>query len=200
MDFLQIFLFVNVFIVGAVIALAVQHAYAHFKPHTVEKPHPANDTAKLSPAMREHLIDQAKTNFQAVLNRSATDFGHELQATSAELNKTLEKLGTEIINDEMKRYHANLDQLRSAAETTISSAQNDISQHQTDLKAKLAEEIAAEKEQLIKQIDTKLADAVMSFLMETLQHNVDLGAQSAYLTALLEEHKSEFTKGISNEA
>jgi hypothetical protein len=48
-------------------------------------------------------------------------------------------------------------------------------------------------------MDTKLADAVTSFLMETLQHNVDLGAQSAYLTAMLDEHKDELVKGVKHE-
>ena len=58
----------------------------------------------------------------------------------------------------------------------------------------------AEKQRLLQQIDTKLADAVASFLMETLQHNVDLGAQSAYLTAMLEEHKTDFAKELSDES
>ena len=57
-------------------------------------------------------------------------------------------------------------------------------------------EITAEKEVLIKLANAKLADAVASFLIETLGHNVDLGAQSAYLTEMLEEHKDEILKGI----
>lgn len=202
MDPLQIFLFANIFIIGALTALALQYAYAHFRPHQHkdEKPRAATQSVHLPPAMREHLLEQSKINFQAVLNRSANELGHDLQATTAQLNKELEKLGDQIIKDETQRYHANLDQLRTAAEKTISGAQEEIAGHQTDLKAKLAEEMAAEKQRLIQQIDTKLADAVMSFLMETLQHNVDLGAQSAYLTSMLEEHKAELTKGISDEA
>ena len=58
---------------------------------------------------------------------------------------------------------------------------------------------AAEKQQLIAQIDTKLADAVTSFLVETLGHNVDLGAQSDYLISVLDEHKAEFTKRVTDE-
>ena len=52
---------------------------------------------------------------------------------------------------------------------------------------------------MIQQIDTRLAEAVTSFLIETLQHNVDLGAQSAYLTAQLEEHKADFIKEVADE-
>lgn len=202
MDPLQVFLFINVFIAGAATSLALQYAHAHFKPHAHKEAslHSARQTVELSPAMREHLLRQAETNFQAVLNRSATELGHNLKDTTEELNKELEKLGDQIINDEMKRYQADLEKLRQAAEATISGAGAEISNHQADLKAKLAEEIAAEKQRLMQRIDTKLADGVMSFLMETLQHNVDLGAQIAYLTAMLDEHKAELSKGIADEA
>lgn len=199
---MQFFIYLNVFLVGVVATIAVQHALAHFRPQhheeEKEKPHTPAHTPPLPPAMRQHLLDQAKTNFEATLNRTATEFGHELTATSTQLNKELEKLGQNIIDDELKRYHASLDQLRQAAETTIKTASADIDTHQADLKTKLQEEMAAEKERLIQQIDTRLADAVMSFLVETLGHDVDLGAQSNYLVKLLDEHKDELKKGVAD--
>ncbi len=122
----------------------------------------------------------------------------------------------------MERYRIQLEQIRKEAATAIGSAQDEISKHQTELKAaleaeqtearaklseeitaekqRLVQEIMAEKQQLLSQIDTKLADAVASFLIETMGHNVDLGAQSAYLTSLLEEHKADFKREVSNEA
>lgn len=212
-DFLQIFLLVNVFLIGALTAVAIRHAYAHFRPahHEEEKPHRTPPTAHLPPAIREQLLHAAKANFQVVLERSANQLQHSLDSTSTQLNKQLEKLGTKIIEDETERYRTTLDLLREQAETAINGAQSEISQHQTDLQAKLVEhqakveaeltaKMTAEHEQLLQQIDTKLADAVTSFLFETLQHNVDLGAQSSYLTAMLEEHKDELTKGVKNEA
>ena len=121
----------------------------------------------------------------------------------------------------MKRYHESLDELRRQTEATIGSAQAEIIAHQADLTAKLSDrqaeleaalgirrveleakmtdELATEKQLLAQQVDTKLGDAVASFLAETLQHNVDLGAQSAYLTAMLDEHKAELIKGVRDE-
>jgi Na+/phosphate symporter len=211
--FLQIFLMVNVFLIGAFTAVAIRHAYAHFRPahHDEEKPvhHPA-PTAHLPPAVREQLLRAAQTNFQTVLERSAAQLQHDLQSTTIQLNKQLEKIGTKIIDDETERYHTSLTQLRNNAETTITSAQSEVAQHQAELMAKLAEQqikleaelaekMASEQQRLIQQMDTKLADAVASFLTETLQHNVDLGAQSAYLTAMLDEHKDELVNGVKNE-
>lgn len=197
---LQIFLFVNVFVMGAVAAVAIRHAYLHFHPakHELEK-HPTPQGGHLPPAMREQLLKTAQANFEAVLERSGAELDHDLKVTTATLNKQLEKLGSEIVTTETERFHVILQDLRAQAETIVSSAQTEISGHQTEIKAKLTESMDAEKQRLIAQIDTKLADAVASFLTETLQHNVDLGAQSAYLTSLLEEHKDELIKGIKDE-
>ncbi|HET8883889.1 MAG TPA: hypothetical protein VFM68_00255 [Candidatus Saccharimonadales bacterium] len=210
---LQLFLLANVFLIGVLTALAVRHAYAHFRPptqHESDKPHPTPQRMNLPPAVKERLLRSSQANFEAILNRSASELQHDLKATSIQLNRQLEKLGAEIVSDEMKRYRESLDKLRQQAEATLGGAQTEIANHQaelkvklaerqTELEAKLTEDMTAEQQRLVAQIDTKLADAVASFLTETLQHNVDLGAQSAYLTAMLEEHKAELTKGVTDE-
>ena len=64
---------------------------------------------------------------------------------------------------------------------------------------KMQAELEAQKAQLIAQIDTKLADSVVAFLVETLQHDVDLGAQTQYLTKMLDEHKADFSGKVKDE-
>lgn len=211
--FLQVFLLFNIFLMGALATVAIRHAIAHFRPtaHEPDKPRQAPQRVTLPPAVRERLLRSAQSNYESILNRSAAELQHDLKATSIKLNTQLEKLGNQIVNDEMKRYRTAIDQMREQAEATMGSAQAEIAayqtalktkldERQTELEAKLTEKLTAEQQQVIQQIDTKLADAVASFLTETLQHNVDLGAQSAYLTAMLEEHKAELTKGITNDA
>lgn len=209
-SFLQISLLVTFFLVGALSVTAIRHAYAHFRPRQEEeKPHRLTpQPIHLPPEVKERLLQSAEVKFQAILNHSAAELEYDLKTTASKLNVRLEKLGSEIVGDEMKRYRIDLDQLRKQTEANISGAQTEINQHQTELKAKiderraeletkLNEEMAAEKQFLIQQVDNKLADAVASFLYETLGHNVDLGTQSNYLTSMLDEHKDEIIKGIS---
>lgn len=208
--FLQLFLLINVFLIGVLTTIAVQHAYAHFRPHhdDAKRPQPVPG---LSPTVRKQILEAAQADFQAVLEKSAVELQRELHTTAVSLNQRIAKTGAEVVNSEMERYHAQLDELRKQAETAIGGAEKEISGHQADLQAKLAEkqaeletklaeDIAAEKQRLLAQMDTKLADAVTSFLMETLQHDVDLGAQSRYLISQLEEHKAEISKGVLDEA
>lgn len=207
---LQIFILVNVFAIGALTVVAVQHALAHFRPHPEDKPKTPKPTVQLSPAAKEKLLQRAEADFQKMLAQSAAELQRDLKTTTTEMNTSLHKLGTDIINEEMHRYKTSLDELRAQTEITIGGAQKEVENHQADLETKFAErqaelekklheEIEAEKQRLIAQIDTKLADAVASFLIETMQHDVDLGAQTAYLTKMLEAHKDEFKPGVAHE-
>lgn len=210
MSFLEIFLLVNVFVIGGLCVLAAQYAYAHFRPHEPAKAHPTKQSVQLPPAVKEKLLLAAESNFQKMLDHSATELQKDLKVTTGQMNEQLQRLGADIINDEMKRYKASLDELRAQTEITIGGAQTEVKAHQADLEAKFAvrqaemesklqEEMTAEKQRLMQQIDTRLADAVASFLLDTLQHNADLGAQSAYLTAMLDEHKDDFKREVGDE-
>lgn len=196
---LQIFLVFNVFVMGALAVIAVQHAREHFRPHKQEpaKPDPNTPEVHLSAAAKERLLQEAEADFKTVLDNSATKLHQELEATSGRVNKLVEHMTTEIVGNELERYRTELAQLRKKAGEDMGGIRAEIAQHEQELKARLAQELEEEKLRLIKQIDTKLADAVASFLIETLQHNVDLGAQTAYLTAMLEEHKAELVKELS---
>lgn len=207
--FLQIFLMVNVFLIGIVFAVAVHYIYRHFRPnhHDADKV----QAPQLSQAAKDRLLHKAETRFQAMLDFSAHELQDDLQVTAGRLNKQLEKLGEEIITTEMERYRDGFEDLRKQSETALSGAEDALAKHQAELAAKLTEhevklkvrltkEVNEEKQKLSKQIDAKLGDAMASFLIETLGHNVDLGAQTGYLKEQLEEHKGEFKKEVDDEA
>ena len=212
--FLQVFILVNVFLIGVVSAIGLRHALAHFRPHAhdadrVQKPTPP--AVRLAPEVKEKLLQDAQKNYQKILDNAAGELQLDLARTSEQLNKKLDALGNQIVTDEMKRYQKSMEELQQHTEQAVHGTQEQLDKHQDDLKtrlaerqkqleAKLDEDIAAEKELLIAQIDTKLADAAASFLLETMQHDVDLGAQTTYLTKMIEEHKDEFKKEVGGES
>lgn len=197
---LQIFIGFNLFLLGVVTAIGVRHGYIHFRPNKEsEKPRgPSTQAIHLSPATKEALLKKAEARFNTMLDHSADELQHSLRMTTAQLNKELQKLGSEVSSTELQRYQADLEALRRQTAGTMNEAQKDIVTHQEALKAKMVEEIAAEKQLLVQQIDTKLGDAVASFLVEILQHEIDLGAQTNYLIKMLEEHKDELKKEVDD--
>lgn len=199
MNGLQIVLVINALLIGILGTIAARHGFAHFKPdHDAEK-HKPEQNMHLPPAIREKLLDEAQANFHLMLRRSVKDLEKDLQDTTEKIHQTLEKEGNEAITHQIQLYRDKLAQLQKQTEDNISAIGQDLSSHQNTLKTKLAEEVQAEKKRLVQQIDTKLADSVASFLTETLQHNIDLGAQSEYLKKMLEEHKAEIAKEVASE-
>ncbi len=197
---LQLILIVNVFIIGLLTPFVVRYARAHFGHAKDEDEQPPPKPAEhLSTVVRDHTLKHSQERFQTAINHSAAVLQQELDATATQVNDLVKHLATEIISSELERYRGDLTQLRKQAGVDMDGIRTEISKHTDELKAKLAEEMTIEKKQLLQQIDTKLGDAVASFLLEALGHNVDLGNQAAYLTALLEEHKADFIKEVADE-
>jgi hypothetical protein len=208
---LQIFLIVNAIAVGVIATIAIQHARAHFKKQEVGKKTDPTNLPRLSGERRQQLLEEAEVEFRKQIDASVDSLRKDLTGTADELAHYVTKVGGEIIETEMKRYRETIDSLRKQTEAIINQAQTGVARHQSDIseritslqnemETKLKDEIAADKKLLTDQIDTKLADAVSSFLVETLQHEVDLGAQSEYLVRQLEAHKEELIKEVRDEA
>ena len=198
----EIFLFIDVFVMGVLTSMAIRHANAHFKPlkHDAEKLHSTKVNDSLPAAVKEHLLKASEDQFQTMLNHSVDQLHHNLEDTSEQINNLIKRLATDVVSNELDHYRTDLAKLHEQAEKDIGEIKIVMDDHQAELKAQVAQEMEAEKQRLIKQIDTKLADAVGSFLLETLQHNIDLGSQGPYLIDLLEEHKADFIKEVADEA
>jgi len=205
MDWVDIFLMANALVIGALLVLAAQHAYAHFhpRPETKVVPHgPQN--AHIPADVRQRLIEAAEANYQNVLNKAAADLEHDLNLTAGKLNEQLSAVGSTIVQTEMKRNQSQLDNVINLVDKKLAAQEAELEasliKSTDEMQARLSEEFAAEKQRLAGQLDTKLADAVTAFLLETLGHEVDLGAQSEYLVATLEAHKAELIKGVTDES
>jgi hypothetical protein len=220
MDWMQIFLLINVFVLGGAVFVAVEHLWLHFHPREEADPTQPGGV-HLPMAVKERLLRVAETDYEKVLEESVGDFHGELEGTTKEINSQIAKLSDDIISEEMERYKKTLDELRGQAEQARSGAQNEIEKHQAELEALIIErqksieakfierhtaleqqaeaEVLATKKAYVDRIDKKLADAVTSFLSETLQYNADLGAQEAYLLSELEKHKTELIQEVSDE-
>lgn len=198
--FLQIFLLVNVFLIGVGVAIGARHLYAHYRPQPEVKKTPAPEQAvRLSAQTRELLIKEAENTYRDTLTKTTTTLVKDLEQTATALNVDLQKVGTKIIDDQLLNFKQTLNQIHSETQTASTAAIQDIAALQAEAKAKMEAEIQAEKTRLLEQIDTKLADGVVAFLIETLQHDVDLGAQTKYLTKMLDEHKADFASRVNNE-
>jgi hypothetical protein len=198
--FLQLFLLLDVLLIGIVGAIAMRHAKAHFG-RQISEPSPANHepvAAEIPPAVKRRMIEAAELRFQNSLNKTSKQLESDLDATATRINKLLDHQVTGVVSTELAQYRAQLAKLRSETEASFGAASKEIVEHQASLRQAMESAVAKEQTALIEQLDKKLSDAVTSFLMETLGHNVDLGNQAEYLTSLLEEHKADFINEVKS--
>lgn len=189
--FLQIFIAVDVFVIGALTPLMFRHGKAHIKGKKQEDEKP-----RLSAIDKERMLHNSEVQYQKVLDHSVQTLQTDLEKSAEQINGLVTRFAGVIVGDEMERYRSELSKLHKQAETDMSVIKKEITGHQTEIEAQFKKELEEEKQHLIAQIDTKLGDAVGSFLIETLQHNVDLGNQTDYLVAMLEEHKLDFKQEV----
>lgn len=121
----------------------------------------------------------------------------------ADIVKQRDELAQRLI-DHQAKLEASLLQLQSSIEQSLQDRQQAftkaIQDRETALDAQLDAELAKERALLVQQIDTKLGDAVGSFLLNHLGTNVDLGAQTPYLMKLLEDNKDQFKAEVTDDA
>lgn len=222
MEPLQIFLAINLFILGGVVALVAERIWRHYHPSDFNvDPSDPHGGVHLPMAVKERLLKVAESDYEEVLNKSVTDFKVDLRSTTARITDSLTQFSGDILGEEMDRYKNTLIDLRAKTEQTRSQAQTDVERHQAEIEAlilerqkimeqKLVDHYAALENQAteeannvkrayIERIDAKLADSVTSFLSTTLQYNADLGAQEQYLISELEKHKNELIQEVASE-
>lgn len=222
MSILDIFLLANAFLLGVVLTLAVQYGLAHRRSQKASSRPAADKTAPVPAAVRERIAKQAETNFQGIVNRSALQLQHDLGMTSSQLTKLLEKFGSEVLDDEMRLFRANVADIRSSTQGSLGAAEEQIAEQQkailetlakrqaeldarlstrqAELEAELEQSFAAQKDDLTKRLNDKMNDAVLAFLLESLGHEIDLGAQADYLVSTLEANKAELLEASVGKA
>lgn len=213
MTILDIFLLANAFLLGVVVTLAFQYGLAHRRSQKAPTRPLVDKSAPVPAAVRERIAKQAETNFQGIVNRSALQLQHDLGITGTQLNKLLEKFGSEVLDDEMRLFRDNVADIRASTQGSLGAAEEQIavqqkaildtlakrqaeldtrlSARQAELENELEQSFAAQKDDLTKRLNEKMNDAVLAFLLESLGHEIDLGSQADYLISTLEANKAE---------
>lgn len=142
---------------------------------------------------------QAEARYQQAIESAAGQFSQDLDATSQLINDQIKRLSVEIISQELEQYKADIDRLRQEAAASLGQVTTAVQEERQKMQEAMEAEVAAEKQRRLAEFEAKLGETVSSFLLETLKHNVDLGAQSAYLMATLEEHKAELVAEVKGD-
>ncbi|HEX4775014.1 MAG TPA: hypothetical protein VH234_05865, partial [Candidatus Saccharimonadales bacterium] len=115
--FLQIFVYLQVFIIGVLATIAFRHAKAHYRTesHEPEAPLPPHPSAELPAEVKQRLLQASEAQFQQVLKHSATQLQGDLQVSAGQINNLVNHLAAEIVSGELERYRVELSRLSQQA-------------------------------------------------------------------------------------
>jgi len=193
---LQIFILVNVFLVGVVAAVVVMHYRSHLRP---EEPTKKKPLPMLPLDTRQRLIEEAEDDYAKVLHKSAAAFEKDLESTTSHLSEQLAKIGTAIVDDEMGRYKSELATLRDETAKKIGGSSAEIETHQTELRAQLAERQATMDRELAEhraELERKLAERTTELEKEFTELQARYAKKQAELEAQLIQQETELTSAV----
>lgn len=170
----------------------------------------ASDLNRELASFGSSIIEEEMRLFRDNLERIRAKTEREVGSTHGQIAARQSTLEVELAQrrNELEQHLAaqqhtlesSLTQLQSNIERTLGQRKQAFASAQSEreksLDASLDEEIAKERAALITRIDTRLNDAMSSFLLETLGSDIDLGAQMPYILRQLESQKDELKKEV----
>lgn len=185
--FLQLFLALNLVILGIIGTLTIQHWHRHVRP---KPPAPAatKKTVGLSAEERERLARELEEHFRQLLERSSSELEKDLEETTARLRDRFQTISSNISSEELEQYHSTLADLQKDAKASLGGLQSAVAKHQSELTSKLVER-QAELEAALAKRNAEL-EAELNERQAELES--DLSRHTAELRQAFEERQAAF--------
>ena len=201
MDTSQILLLAGLILIVVIIAVALVWIF-YLDGKLRNRPAPQHYTVHLDGAKvfsEEEMAvvgKEAEEDLREIVARSAEQLEASLKATIAGLNTKTEEMATQTLSQEFEKYQASFEALREEMLREFNELQKQLDERRVQLGADMESAVRKDREARMDAFNARLADVVSSYIVETLDKGVDLGAQSAYILHTLEQHKEDIKKDV----
>lgn len=154
---------------------------------------------QISPEKLAELNNKIEKQAEAAIEQASTSLKESLDKSLGQVGQNVGDLSDKIIQDELTKYQNALEEVRQASVDKLSEVQASIDKRRSELEEALTADVAAEKAKVLERFDKQIGEIVSAYLIEALGSGVDLGAQSSYIMATLEQNKAEIIKALENE-
>lgn len=197
MEFLQILLAINVLIV----ALCLFWIFSlHAKLHEAMIPKKYEIDADISKVFSKEERASIKQGIEAqlekVVKKSTKELHSSLASATDDISIKTNDMIAGLIGKEVAAYKNDLENIRSQMLGEAKKLQSNIVAQEKQLKSDLKIAIEHDRQVQLDVLDRRLSDIVSSYIIESLDQNVDLGSQMKYIIDSLEANKNEIKKDI----
>ncbi|MEK7603478.1 MAG: hypothetical protein AAB459_04550 [Patescibacteria group bacterium] len=149
---------------------------------------------------REELRNRGRLHFEKIIGENAMFLQQDLRLTTSQLNEFMKQEITEKLQEEFAKYEQSIIDAKQMAIDSITKTQAAIEQQRQAMSQQLAQEIATEKQRVVKRFEDNMADIVNHYVLAAIGDQIDLNDQLEYILADLETNKEAIVRDITDGA
>lgn len=149
---------------------------------------------------REELRNRGRLHFEKIIGENAMFLQQDLRLTTSQLNDYMKTEITQKLKEEFDKYEQSIMDAKQLAIESIQKTNTAIDEQREQLSAQLQQQVATEKEQLIKRFEQNMTDIVNHYVLAAIGNQIDLNDQLEYILADLETNKQEIIEDIKHGA
>ncbi len=170
----------------------INQDYAQAAEHDVE--HIFNEE------FREELRNRGRLHFEKIIGENAMFLQQDLRLTTSQLNDYMKSEITNTLKEEFAKYEQSIADAKQLAIDSIAKTQQAIEEQREILGKQLQEQVAIEKERLIKRFGENMAEIINHYVLAAIGDQIDLNDQLEYILGDLEANKQAILEDIQNGA
>lgn len=142
------------------------------------------------------ITREARESMQVVVTEATRELETALSATIAGLATKTEDMATITLAQEFEKYQTSLSALRDQTIKEFGDLQAQLDKRRDELVEDMEVRMQKERSERMDAFNERINDVVSSYLVESLDKGVDLGAQAGYVVRMLETHKEDIKKDV----
>ena len=142
------------------------------------------------------ITREARESMQVVVSEATRELEAALSATIAGLATKTEDMATITLAQEFEKYQTSLSALRDQTIKEFGDLQTQLDKRRDELVEDMEARMQKERSERMDAFNERINDVVSSYLVESLDKGVDLGAQAGYVVRMLETHKEDIKKDV----
>lgn len=146
---------------------------------------------------REELRNRGRLHFEKIIGENAMFLQQDLRLTTSQLNEYLKSEITRKLQEEFVKYEESITDAKELAIASITKTQEAIEQQRQMMGQQLAQEIANEKDRMLKRFENNMADIVNHYVLAAVGNQIDLNDQLEYILSELEINKKDIIEDIT---
>lgn len=174
------------------------HNSGHKKAKTNELDEQAKEDVEriFNDEFRQELRNRGRLHFEKIIGENAMFLQQDLRLTTSQLNEYMKTEITNKLREEFAKYEQSITDAKQLAIDSINKTQEAIEQQRQVMSKQLQEEVATERDRIIKNFETNMADVVNHYVLAAIGNQIDLSDQLEFILSDLEANKEAIIKDI----